>query len=264
MDKNFNEEEFLEKVKLAAEEGAKKGYKAGFGTEIFKMIFSKIVIPTLIIMAVMMLVLPKLSFTGFSGLFNVEAPVEGHDYTIENHGLLGYTAADFAEPILSDKTKLKKIEVLQYKVTGATTITNAGLLKLEIFSKTKLITYHGIATYSVDLSGFSVEDLTVDNDNRKVIMVIPHAELDPINIPASEIEYGDTEKGMLAFGELKLTPEQQGATQAEAAEKMKIKLLDDNIQAEADKFAKQVIWEIYQPIINTVAPGYSLEIYVGI
>ena len=262
MKDGFNEQEFLEKVKKAAEEGAKRGYRSGFGTEILKMIFGKLIVPALAILAVMMLVLPKISFTGFSGLFNfnVNKPVEGYDTTLENHGILGYTAADFREPILSDKTKLKKLEVLSYKISDVATITNAGLFNLEIFNKTKLVTYHGTAVYTVDLSEMDMDFLTVDNANKKVYMLIPHAVLEPINISSQDMEFGDVEKGILAFGDLKLTVEQVNELQNQAREKMKVKLLEDNIQVEADKFAKQVVWEIYQPIITQVAPNYTLEV----
>ena len=133
---DFDEKEFLERIEKAAEEGARKGSRASFGSELFKRIFTKVVIPALAILAVMMFILPKASFTGFSGLFNVDEPVEDHDMTMENHGILGYKAADFADRILSDRTRLKKIEVLSYKVSDAITYTNTGLFNLEIFSKT--------------------------------------------------------------------------------------------------------------------------------
>ena len=68
---------------------------------------------------------------------------------------------------------------------------------------------------------------------------------------------------MLAFGDLKLTAEQQKRLEQGALEKMKLKLLDDDIQNEADRFAKQVIWELYQPVTSNVAPGYTLEIVLS-
>ena len=260
---DFDEKEFLERVEKAAEEGARKGYRASIGTELVKTIFTKIVIPALAILAVMMFILPKASFTGFSGLFNVEEPVEDHDMTFENHGILGYKAADFADRILSDRTKLKKIEVLSYKVSDAITYTNAGLFKLEVFSKTQVITYHATAVYTVDMSDFSAKSIVVDNDNKRVMLVIPHARLDMIALNPEDMEIGSVEKGMLAFGDLKLTAEQQKRLEQGALEKMKLKLLDDDIQNEADRFAKQVIWELYQPVTSNVAPGYTLEIVLS-
>ncbi len=38
------------------------------------------------------------------------------------------------------------------------------------------------------------------------------------------------------------------------------KLEEENTADEAERFAKLSVWEIYQPIINTVTKGYSLEI----
>ena len=38
------------------------------------------------------------------------------------------------------------------------------------------------------------------------------------------------------------------------------KLEEENIDEEAERFAKLSAWEIYEPIINTCTKGYSLEI----
>ena len=113
------------------------------------------------------------------------------------------------------------------------------------------------------MSDFSAKSIVVDNDNKRVMLVIPHARLDTIALNPEEMEIGNVEKGILAIGDLKLTPEQRKRLERGALEKMKIKLLDDNIQNEADRFAKQVIWELYQPVTSNVAPGYTLEIVLS-
>ncbi|MBQ1522145.1 MAG: hypothetical protein IIZ74_05230, partial [Erysipelotrichaceae bacterium] len=59
------------------------------------------------------------------------------------------------------------------------------------------------------------------------------------------------------------TIEQQRQLQNEVTQKMKRKLIDDNIQEEADKFARQVIWSMYQPVITAVASGYTLDVVSG-
>ena len=85
---NFDEKEFLEKVEKAAEEGARKGYRASLGTEFVKVIFTKIVIPALVIMAVMMFILPKASFTGFKNIFNARCAL-AKKYLQKDYSLLG-------------------------------------------------------------------------------------------------------------------------------------------------------------------------------
>ena len=41
---------------------------------------------------------------------------------------------------------------------------------------------------------------------------------------------------------------------------MQEKLDEENVIEEADRFAKMSVWEIYQPIIDKVTTGYSLEV----
>ena len=261
MDRDFNENEFLEKVKQAAEEGAKQGTKGSFGSDLVKVLLLKVMLPVLIIIAVMMLILPRMSLEDkIKGLIEVEAPVENHDMTLENTGILGYTVADFQDAILGDSSKLKELEVLSYKVADAVVITDTGLLNLKVFTKTQLITYHGTAVYSIDLSKINKDSIKMNEENKVITLAIPHATLKPINIQASDIEFGDTEKGLLAFGEVKLSPEDQAKIQIEAQNKMEEKLIEEKIVDEADRFGKMAVWEIYQPIITNVSPEYSLEI----
>lgn len=261
MDKEFNENEFLEKVKQAAEDGAKQGTKGSFGSDLVKVLLLKVMLPVLIIIAVMMLILPRMSLEDkIKGLIEVEAPVENHDMTLENTGILGYTVADFQDAILGDSSKLKELEVLSYKVADAVVITDTGLLNLKVFTKTQLITYHGTAVYSIDLSKINKDSIKMNEENKVITLAIPHATLKPINIQASDIEFGDTEKGLLAFGEVKLSPEDQANIQVEAQNKMEEKLVEEKIADEADRFGKMAVWEIYQPIITNVSPEYSLEI----
>ena len=260
----FDEGAFLEKVQQAAMEGAKKGSGAGIAKGLGLKFFFKVIFPILIIVGIMMFVIPKISLgpdlSGIKGLFEVDKPVEGKDLTITNHGFLGYTAADFAEAVLSDKTALKKLNVMSYKISDAATLTDTGLANLKVFTKNQLITYHGTAVYTVDLSLLSVESFSLDESSKKVTLRIPHVELEPINIQASDIEYGDVEKGLLAFGTIKLNPEDMSRVQTEAQNKMVQKLLYDNIAAEADRFAKVAVWELYQPVISSVSPEYRLEV----
>ena len=261
MDNNFNEKEFLEKVEKAAMEGASKAAKGSFTADLIKSLLIKVMVPALIVVAVMMLILPRISLGGtIKSLFETEKPVEGHDMTIENHGILGYTAADFEKAILGDSSKLKKIEVLSYKVSDAVTITNTGLINLKIFTKNQLITYHGTAVYTIDLSQVTNDDITVNETGKTVTMRIPHSELVPINIQSSDIEFGDVEKGLLSFGDIKMTPQQQAEVQTEAQKRMTSVLEERKISEEADRFGKMAIWEMYQPLITAISPEYVLII----
>jgi len=250
----FNEKEFLKKVEAAAAKGARKGR---FSRSLLNLV------PALILIGLFVaFVLPQIrNFNfGLQNIFHLDDPADMHDLVLENDGILGYTAADFEEAILGDQEKLKKLEVLCQEISDVSTVTETGLFNWSVLSKTKLITYNGTAVYTVDLSKLGRSDIVFDNEEKIITIKIPHAELEPLNIPEDRIQFGDTQGGLLAFGELKLTPEQTAQVQAGAREKMMQKLQDDNVQETADRFAILCVWELYSPIVKGVAKNYSLEV----
>lgn len=105
-------------------------------------------------------------------------------------------------------------------------------------------------------------DITLYEQGMKVHLKIPHAVLDPININEDDMEFGDVERGILGHGKMTMTPEEQAKIQAEASNKITEKLEEQKSAEEADRFARMSVWEIYQPIIDTVTTGYSLEIEI--
>ena len=250
----FDEKELLKKVEKAAQKGAaKSGLKQAFVSSL----------PAIAAIAIVaFLIVPKVNAlnNGLKSFFRFDEPVADHDMTIDNHGIFGYTAADFEEAILGDSSKLKKLEVFTQKVSDVATLTDTGLANWSIFTKTQLITYNGSVVYTVDLSQLRKADITFNEEEKIITIKIPHAVQEEINIPESEIQFGDTSKGLLAFGEIKMTLEQASQVQKEARAKMQQKLDEDKVQETADRFAKLSVWELYNPIIKGVAKDYSLEV----
>ena len=69
------------------------------------------------------------------------ASVEDHDLTIDNDNFLGYTAADFENAVLGGASEHQELIVMEQPLQIETTITQAGLGKLAIFSKVKSINF---------------------------------------------------------------------------------------------------------------------------
>ncbi len=249
---DFDEEAFLKKVESAARKGS--------GQNIIVRICLAALPWCIAAFLVWHYVLPK--YNAFNAkiddIFSFVAPVEDQDLVIEDHGIFGYTAANFEEAILGDPERKKKLEVYSAEISDVGTLTEAGLLKLGIFTKNQLITYHGTAVYTVDLSKLGSSDISYDNTDGTVTLRIPHAEREEINIPEDKIQFGDKTGGLLAFGEIKMTAEQAAEVQAEARARMEQKLDEENTAATADRFAKLSVWEIYYPIIRNVAKECSL------
>ena len=193
-------------------------------------------------------------------IFHVEASAKSHDLVLEDHGILGYTAADFQEAILGETKQQKKLEVYTAEISDAATLVDTGLANLAVFSKSQLITYHGSVVYTVDLSKLRTDDISLDEESHVITLKIPHSQRGEVTVLPEEIEFGDVDKGLLAFGDIKASAEDVHKVQAQAVEKMKEKLTELHQDEEADRFAKLSVWEVYQPIVKSVAKDYSLEV----
>ncbi len=251
-EKKYNDKDFLKEVEKAASKGVAKG---NLKSSLITALMTAAVIGLIAFM-----IFSRISAVNekFRDFFRLDEPVADHDMTLENDGFLGYTAADFEDAILGDSTQLKKIEVFSQEVKDVATITDTGLFNWSVLTKTKLITYNGTAVYTVDLSKLSKSDIAFNEEDKTITMRIPHAQLEPINIPEDQIQFGDTQKGLLAFGELKLTPEQIAEVQSGVRAKMEETLADEKVLENADRFAILTVWELYSPVIKSVAKDYSL------
>ncbi len=257
------DEELLNRIEEAAAKGAQQGNK-GTGW-LQKTLVIAAIVAILFVGGVFFL---KHTFNSYlaqlsqeiQNQFAMEDPVGAHDLVQEDDGIMGYTASDFAQAVLGDASQLRKIEVYQAKLTDAVTLTETGLGNFKVFTKSQVITYNGTATYTVDLSHLSEEDIILDEGHDRVIIQIPRAECGTINIPSDEMEFGDVDRGWLAFGDINMTAEQLSAIETEARARMEQKLIEMNQAETADRFAVMTIWEMYQPIVSSVSPKYQLEI----
>ena len=246
------------------EKAAHKGAAAGRRRSRFRFPWVRLVLVLLVVAALLGVFFGVKAWVSGDhlgeGVFDTEPSVGDMDLTVTDHGIFGYKAADFSDVILGDTTLLRRLEVYSIRVSDVCTLEQTGLANLSIFSKVQYLTFHGTAIYTVDLRQLNEYCFVVDNDAHKVTVYIPHSSMTTLTIPASEIEFSDIERGWLAFGDIKITPEQQAAIEAEAQRKMEQKLLDDQVSQDADRFAKLTVWELFQPVVSSVAPGWTLEV----
>lgn len=188
------------------------------------------------------------------------APIEEADVVIDNDGFLGYTAADFEEAVLDGASEHQELIVMEQPLSISTTITKAGLGNFSAFSKMKDVTYYGTGVYTVDLSHIDKDHISVDETGKTVFVTIPHAVLQYVNTEVDRTEFEDTEKGILAFGDIKLTAEETKQLETAVYDSMHERLTQKDLYEEADRFAILKTWEIFQPLITAVSPEFKVEI----
>ena len=81
------------------------------------------------------------------------------------------------------------------------------LIPLEIELSEK-ITFFANCSYSIDFSTLSTNNIKIDNSNKEIYITIPKIDIFSIDIDENKTIYGDTEVGLLRFGDLKLSSEE--------------------------------------------------------
>lgn len=170
------------------------------------------------------------------------------------------TVADFHGPIVLTHGKESRLIVHTAHLSETISIASEGLGGWEWTSVYQDIVYEGDAQYTVDLSRLSEEDFVVNNELKTLTVRIPYAVLDPIHIPADQIKFHDPVKGWAAPKDIKLTPEQNAQLMIQVADKMKAKLIDENILSVANENAKIVVAELLSSTVHSIDPEYTVVV----
>lgn len=170
------------------------------------------------------------------------------------------TVADFKDPIILAHGQESRLIVYTANLSESISLANEGLGGWEWTSVYQDIEYEGEAQYTVDLSRLSEDDFTVNNELCTLTVRIPYAQLSPINIPAEQIRFHDARKGWAAPKDIKMTAEQSAQLVIQVGDKMKAKLIDDNIIDIANASAKTVVAELLSATVHSIAPEYSVVV----
>lgn len=170
------------------------------------------------------------------------------------------TVVDFKEPIILAHGQESRLIVHTAQLSETISIADEGLGGWGWTSAYQDIVYEGEVQYTVDLSQLSEEDFVVNNEMKTLTVRIPYAVLEPINIPSEKIKFGDVKKGWAAPKDIKLTPEEHAKLEIQISDKMKAKLIDDNILAEANESAKKVVAELLTATVQAVDPEFTVVV----
>lgn len=170
------------------------------------------------------------------------------------------TVAEFTEPIILTHGQESQLIVYTAHLSETISIANEGLGGWAWTSVYQDIIYEGDAQYTVDLSQLSEGDFIVNNETKTLTVRIPYAVLSPINIPADQIRFQDAKKGWAAPKDVKMTPEENAQLMIQVTDKMKAKLIDDNIIAIANEYAKIVVADLLAATVQSIDPEYTVII----
>lgn len=169
------------------------------------------------------------------------------------------TNLDFQSAILGESREKQMYVVLEQDVTVETRVTQS-LLNLSVFEKSKTIRSKGTGYYAIDLSTLTENSIRVDDSEKNVVVTVPHAILYVLDYDVTASTFEDTQGGILALGELKLTMEQQNEIQKSIDAAMHEVLETEEMFAFADEKGALMVYELFQPLVAALSDEYTLEI----
>ena len=170
------------------------------------------------------------------------------------------TVAEFKEPIILTHGKESRLIVHTARLSETISLASEGLGGWGWTSAYQKIEYTGDAQYTVDLSKLSEEDFVVNNELKTLTVRIPYAVLSPLNIPDDQIKFHDVEKGWAAPKDIKMTAEENAQLKIQVRDKMKAKLIDENVLAEANEDAKKVVAELLTATVQSIDPEFTVVV----
>lgn len=111
------------------------------------------------------------------------------------------------DTIINEIKNVNKLIPLEIELSETITIQNI-YFNLDLFKKSKKITFFANCSYSIDFSDISNNDIQINNADNEIIISISKLDIFSIDIDESKILYENTEVGLFRFGDLKLSSEE--------------------------------------------------------
>lgn len=174
-------------------------------------------------------------------------------------------ADETSKKFITKDTLIKKIEQKQKLITTEVEISEKVTLdnswgNLSIFKKIQNISFTGRGTYIIDLSSLKSKNISLDFKHNSLIVKIPKPKVDMITIDDSKTVYETPEKGLLRFGDIKLTPQDQEIMLGNVKKKMSEKMLESEYYDKALANSKKSVKSLITSIVNSNDSSYTITI----
>lgn len=170
------------------------------------------------------------------------------------------SVAEFQPVIMEKFNEESELVVCSVETTESLDLKQMGIFDWNVLNKTQSLKYKGIGTFYVDLSSLGEKNIRLDNDRKAVVIEIPHTKMAPVEIDPEKFEAGETQKGLLAFGELKFTPQEYNNLEREVRSRIEKAVHTDGNFKKADENAVAEMKKIYEPVVKLIDDDYTVEI----
>ncbi len=169
---------------------------------------------------------------------------------------------DFSEVILGQQQESRKLIVSTHEATVSTQLS-ASLINnvdFDFLTKTQKVSYFGTGYFVVDLDNLTAANIIDDSENKIVTIQIGHAYLEVVDIDPEKVIVDEVKQGLLAWGKIKLTMNDYNEIEKELVNRMEEKFNTAENGQKADGIARQMVKEVYEPVVKAIDPEYSVVV----
>lgn len=171
--------------------------------------------------------------------------------------VMGYKTVEIQESILLEAEDKAQLIVFEQNVEVDIQISQK-LWNIPVFEKTKKIHAYGVGAFGVDLGAMTKNAISVDHNIREVYITLSPTSLMYVEPDYTKTTYEDTQKAIFAFGDIRMTQEQQTVVNQDIKKAMTEKLKGKALLDTADEKAIARVKELLEPLIKEIVPGYKI------
>ncbi|MBK1813520.1 DUF4230 domain-containing protein [Clostridium sp. YIM B02505] len=153
------------------------------------------------------------------------------------------------ESIVDKIQKVSKLVVVEVDLNEKMIIDNSWG-DWDVFKKLQKVDYYGKGSYSIDLSSLDSSKVKIDKLNKKITISLPKPAANTPTIDYDKTTFESTEKGLLRFGDIKLTKDESAVIDKEVISRMDNKLKETALYDEAVKNGEDTIQDLIKPIVD--------------
>ena len=110
------------------------------------------------------------------------------------------------------------------------------------------------------MSEMTKESIVVNHNIREVYIFLDPAALMYVEPDYTKTTYEETQTALLAFGDIKMTQEQQTVVNQDIKAAMTKELQEEELLEIANQKAIERVGELIEPLIKEIVPGYKVMI----
>ncbi|MDO4492738.1 MAG: DUF4230 domain-containing protein [Clostridia bacterium] len=169
---------------------------------------------------------------------------------------------DYKQLLLGDAVPRGMFVVLEQEARAESSVSQA-VLGLDWFKVTRTLRAPAKGCFAVDLAALTETDIIVNPSVRTLTVTVPPAVLYTFECDLSAASFEDTERGLLAIGDLSLTMEQNAALAGTLDEACREAFRDPAVLDKADALAVEKLTALFGTVVHTADPGMTVIVKVG-